>query len=83
MARFHLWPLLMRLLALLAGCCLVAVLFRLIGAILSSVMPPPLLAVLVDGWNEFWTVISPAVAPLAAIGIVIAIVWLVHTGRKS
>ncbi len=83
MPRSPFYHLLIKTMALLGLLCLVAVLFRLTGAMLSEVMPPPLLKALTDGWNELWQIISPAVAPFVAIGIVCAIAWLVLNGRKG
>lgn len=79
--RGPLMPLLLRLFALVAGICLVAVVFRIVGQALG-ILPPALQSVFGAGFAGLYATVAPALPTVAGLGIVIAIVWLVLAGRR-
>jgi hypothetical protein len=69
-----------RVAAVIGGLLLVGIVLRLIVSILAVVLPPELSHSLVAGWNMLYGIVSPAIAPIVAVGILAAIVW-VFVGR--
>jgi hypothetical protein len=78
-----LFPILLRITAILCGLCLVAVLFQLVGRMLG-ILPPQLQGILASGWATVFQIVSPVLPALAAIGIVVLVVWLfmAASGRR-
>jgi len=70
-----------RLGVLLAGICMIAVLFRLIAQALG-ILPPALQGILSAGWQGLFSTLAPVFPALAGLGIVIAVVWLILAGRR-
>jgi hypothetical protein len=66
-----------RVLAVIGGLLLIGIVLRLIVAILSPVLPEWFLAALTGGWWTLFGILSPAMAPIMALAILIAIVWVV------
>lgn len=66
-----------RVLAVIGGLLLVGIVMRLIVAILSPVLPAWFMDSLAGGWSTLFGILSPAMAPIMALAILIAIVWVV------
>lgn len=70
-----------RVLAVLGGLLLIGIVLRLIVAILEPVLPAWFMASLSGGWSTLFGILSPALAPIMALVIVIAGVWIVAGKR--
>lgn len=65
------------MLAVIGGLLLIGIVMRLIVAILSPVLPVWFMDSLTGGWSTLFGIVSPAMAPIMALAILIAIVWVV------
>ena len=70
-----------RIVAIIAGLVVLGVVLKLLAAVLQPVLPGWLFDSLNAGWGLLLGVIGPALAPLAAIGIVGALVWVFMSRR--
>jgi hypothetical protein len=66
-----------RVVGIVAGLLLVGIVLRLIVAILSPVLPAAFMRDLNAGWNMLYGIVSPAMAPLMAVLILLALCWVV------
>ncbi len=81
MRRSGLWPLLSRVIGVIAVLALVGILLRLIGAMLTPLVPPILLRDLGAGGQLLYSVASPAVPAVMAVVILGALIWII-IGRR-
>ena len=70
-----------RTLAVLGALVVAGIVVRLIVAVLADILPAQLWNGLGAGWTELWNIIAPALGPLAGLGIIAAIVWII-VGRR-
>jgi hypothetical protein len=75
-------PILGRVVAVIAGLLVVGIVLRLIMAILSPVLPAPFMQIVTAGWNTLFGIVSPALVPIIAIGILAAVCWVVIGRRR-
>lgn len=80
--RHGLGPVLVRIAAIITGLLLVGIVLRLMVAILSPVLPSQLSSDLVSGWNTLVSIVSPALAPIFAVAILAAIIWIIIGRRR-
>lgn len=66
-----------RTVAVIAGLLLVGIVLRLIGAVLSPVLPPKFSHDLAAGFDFLYGIVSPAMAAIIAVGILGAVVWVI------
>lgn len=71
-----------RIAAVIGALLLLGLFLRLLMLILQPILPPSLMTTLSDGWNTLMAVIGPALGPLAAVGILAALVWVIVGRRK-
>ncbi|MCA1605599.1 MAG: hypothetical protein LC775_09050 [Acidobacteria bacterium] len=81
MPRSTLWPLLSRIVAVIAGLFLLGILLQLIGQMLSPVLPPALVQALGAGWQLLYLITGPALPAVMAIVILGALLWI-FIGRR-
>ena len=70
-----------RIITVLAVLVLVGIVLKLLVAILSPVLPAWAMEALSAGWGLLLSVVSPALAAIAALTILAAVVW-VFAGRS-
>jgi len=70
-----------RVLAVLGGLVLVGIVLRLIVAILQPVLPEWFMTSLSGGWSTLFGILSPALAPIFALLILVAGVWIIAGKR--
>ena len=75
-------PVLGRMVAVVAGLLLVGIVLRLIVAVLQPVLPAQFAHDLASGWGMLYGIVSPAIAPIAAVGILLAVVWVISALRR-
>ena len=80
--RHNLGSILGRVVAVIGILLLVGIVLRLIVAILAPVLPAQLSHDLVAGWDMLYGIVSPAMAPIMAVGILGAIVWVIIGRRR-
>jgi len=68
-----------RVVGVVAGLLLAGIVLRLIAAILSPVLPDAFMRDLGAGWNMLYGIVSPVMAPLMAVLILLALSWVVLT----
>ena len=66
-----------RLLLITGGILLGGISLRLLMAIFAPVLPESLMKDLSAGWEMLYNMVSPAMAPIMAIAILAAFVWVV------
>jgi hypothetical protein len=71
-----------RLAGVIGGLLAVGIILRLILAVLEPVLPAPLMRDVLAGWGMFYDIISPAMAPTIAIGVLCAVGWIILGSRK-
>jgi hypothetical protein len=71
-----------RLAAIIAGLLLLGIVLKLLVAVLAPILPAQLAQGLVAGWNLLYSIVSPAIGPIMAVGILLAICWVVVGLRK-
>lgn len=81
MARFGLWPILGRIIGVIATLAIVGILLRLIGAILTPILPPSFMQALNAGWQKLYNLAGSAVPAIMAIIILGALLWII-LGRR-
>lgn len=81
MHRSALWPLLARITAVIAAVALVGIVLRLVGAILTPVLPPTLTQALGAGWQVLYNLVGPAVPAIMAMIILGSLIWII-LGRR-
>ncbi|MFI0406006.1 hypothetical protein [Actinomadura sp. 3N508] len=67
--------------AVVAGLALVGIVLRLIGGILSPVLPPEFMQGFRSGWHLLYSTAGPAIPAAMAIAILLAILFVV-IGRR-
>lgn len=75
-------PILGRVAAVVAGLACMGVMLRLLVAILQPVMPDMLWRNLAAGWDLLYTIISPALPAVIAVGVLCALGWVVLGHRR-
>lgn len=75
-------PILGRVVAVIAVLLLIGIVLRLIAAILQPMLPAALMRDLAAGWDMLYGIVSPAMGPIMAIGILCAAVWVVIGMRR-
>lgn len=70
-----------RVLAVLGGLVLIGIVLRLIVAVLAPVLPEWLMDSLSGGWSTLFGILSPALAPIFALAILVAGVWIIAGKR--
>lgn len=75
-------PILSRTIAVIASLLLVGLVLRLIVGVLSPVLPAQFNHDLAGGWNLLYGMVEPAMAPIAAVAILLALVWVVTGLRR-
>ena len=71
-----------RVVMVIAGLLLLGVILKLIVSVLAPVLPSQLSQGLVAGWNLLYALVSPAIPPIMAVGILCAICWIFIGLRK-
>ena len=71
-----------RIAAVIGSLLLLGLFLRLLMLILRPILPPALMTTLSDGWSTLMALIDPALGPLAAVGILATLVWVVIGRRK-
>ena len=71
-----------RVAAIVGALLCVGILLRLVVAILQPVLPELLWRDLAAGWELLYSVISPAVPPVIAVGVLCAIGWVILGNRR-
>jgi hypothetical protein len=66
-----------RLLVIAGGLLLIGILLRLLMAIFTPILPASLMQDLSAGWQLLHSMIAPAMAPLMAVAILAAVVWMI------
>ena len=80
--RHNLGSILGRVVAVIGMLLLVGIVLRLIVAILAPVLPAQFAHDLTGGWDMLYSIVSPAMAPIMAVGILGAIVWVIIGRRR-
>lgn len=73
---------LVRVVAVIAGLLLVGIILRLILAILEPVLPAQFTRDLMAGWNLLYSIVSPAMPPILAVGILCGLCWVIVGKRR-
>lgn len=81
MRRSGVWPLLARVIGVIAVLLLLGILLKLIGAMLTPLLPPILLHDLGVGGHLLYSVASPALPAVMAVVILGALIWII-IGRR-
>jgi hypothetical protein len=71
-----------RVVTVVAVLVLVGLIIRIVGAILSAVLPDALVLDLNSGFNMLYGFVSPGMAAIMAGVILVALVWVI-TGRRG
>lgn len=71
-----------RIVAVVGGLLLIGLVLRLIVAVLQPVLPERFAHDLNNGFNMLYGIVSPAMAAIMAVGILVALVWVI-TGRRG
>ncbi|GAA2736061.1 hypothetical protein [Actinocorallia aurantiaca] len=74
--------LLTRTITAIAGLVLVGIVIKLVGSILTPLLPPVFLAALTDSWAYLYALVSPAIGPLGAATILALLIWILVSGRR-
>lgn len=72
-----------RIVAIVGGLLLFGLVLRLLVGVLRPILPTTLMQVLSDGWAQLYGLVSPAMPAIAAVGILVAICWVVLAGRRQ
>jgi hypothetical protein len=73
---------LVRVVAVIAGLLLIGIILRLLLAILQPVLPDLLLHDVMASWNLLYSIVSPAMPPILAVGILCALCWII-VGKRG
>jgi hypothetical protein len=79
--RNSIGPALGRVFGVIAGLMLLGIMLRLVTALLTPVLPAPLMQMLTEGWQLLFSLVGGAWAPIAAVLIICALCWAV-LGRR-
>jgi len=71
-----------RVAAVIGALLLLGLFLRLLMLILQPILPPSLMTPLSNGWSILMALVGPALGPLAAVGILAALVWVIIGRRK-
>lgn len=80
--RFGLGPILSRIISVIIILLVVGIVLQLVVAILSPVLPDQFQHDLGSGWDLFYGMISPIMAPIMALAIICALWWIFTGGRR-
>lgn len=75
-------PILARVAASVGALLLLGLFLKLLSLLLRPVLPPGLMQAVTDGWNTLMGLVGPAVGPLAAVGILAALLYVVIGRRR-
>jgi hypothetical protein len=67
---------------IVAGLLFAGLVLKLIAAMLAPVLPGQLYQALSAGWNLLYGLLGPAIAPIMAVVILAALIWVVN-GRRG
>ena len=79
--RHPLGPILGRVAAVIGVVMVIGIILRLLLAILTPILPGTTMQALTAGWGLFYGIVSPALPAVIAVGILLAISWII-TMRK-
>jgi len=71
-----------RVAAIIGGLLGVGIVLRLIVAILQPVLPSGLMQSINAGWGMLYSIVSPALPPIIAVGILGAIWWVIASRHR-
>ncbi|WP_143765529.1 hypothetical protein [Catenulispora acidiphila] len=71
----------LRVLTVIAGLALVGIVLKLIGSILTPILPASFNAALSSGLAHLVTIVSPAIPAIGALAIIALVLWII-TGRR-
>ena len=74
-------PMLGRVFGVIAGLMLLGIALRLLTALLTPVLPGPLMQMLTSGWQLLFGLVGGAWPAIAAVFIISALLWVV-LGRR-
>jgi hypothetical protein len=80
--RHNFGPIFGRIAAVVALLLALGIVFRLVAAILTPVLPGPVANALSAGWGLFYSVVQPAVPAAIAVGVLCAIGWVAIGSRR-
>jgi hypothetical protein len=60
----------------------VGIVLKLVGSILTPILPPTLMAALSAGESHLFGLVAPAIAPIGALTILAVLIWIILAGRK-
>lgn len=75
------WPVLIRVIAVIVSLALVGIVLKLIGSILTPVLPTTFMAALSAGWAYLYGLLSPAIPAIGALAILALLIWII-LGRR-
>jgi len=70
-----------RVLSVIAGLALVGIVLKLVGAILSPILPAQFKAALSEGLAWLFAQVGPAVPAIGALAVLALLLWII-TGRR-
>lgn len=82
MDRFNAHAILSRVIAVILAVLLIGIILQLIGAILNPVLPDQMMHDVTSGFDMLYGIVSPAMAPIMAIVILLALCWIIVGKRR-
>lgn len=82
LTRNGIGPIVGRIFGIVAGLLVAGLVLKLIAVMLAGVLPVQLYQALSAGWNLLYGLLGPAIAPITALVIIAALIWVVLGRRR-